>query len=116
MPSKASQLAALKDITALKSEMSMAMLSGHRAEIEGIEATIKEVAAAQVSKAPETPMEAAAAARYAGWAAKRTGTLKAELAMALARAQPVKEMAAKDEARSQVVKRLIKDRTRVQGR
>jgi len=30
--------------------------------------------------------------------------------MAMARAQPVKEMAAKDEGRSQVIKQLIKDR------
>ena len=109
MTEKSQQLKALKDITALKSEMSRAKLSAHRAEIQGIEAKIAEVAAARARDVPSTPMEAAAADHYATWASKRSATLGAELAMAMARAQPVKEMAAKDEARAQVIKQLIKN-------
>ncbi|MEN8893979.1 MAG: hypothetical protein ABF283_13935 [Planktotalea arctica] len=112
MTNKSQQLKALKDITELKSELSRAKLSVHRAEIGEIEAVINEVAAARATTAPETPVEAAAAARYAMWAAKRSDTLRAELAMAMARAQPVKEMATKDEARAQVIMRLLKDRVK----
>lgn len=112
MTRKSKQLEALKNITTLKSEMSRAKLSDHRAEIDGIEAVINEVSAARATTVPETPMQAAAADRYAHWAAKRSDALRAELAMAMARAQPVKEMAAKDEARAQVIKRIIKQRAK----
>ena len=112
MNQKVKQLNALKDITELKSEMSRAKLSIHRAEIDGIYAVMREVSAARATTAAGTLMQAAAADRYAIWAAKRSDALKADLAMAMARAQPVKEMAAKDEARSQVIKRLIKDQKR----
>lgn len=108
MTSKAQKLAMLREITELKSEISRAKLAGHRTEIEGIEAKIAEIANALYVKAPKTVAEAASSAQYAGWAAQRRASLRGDLAMAMARAQPVKEAAAKDEARAQVVKRLIK--------
>lgn len=108
MTTKAQKLAMLKEITELKSEISRAKLLGHRAEIEGIESAIVEVSNGLFSDAPETVLEAASSAQYAGWAAQRRATLRGDLAMAMARAQPVKEAAAQHEARAQVVKRLIK--------
>lgn len=108
MTTKSQKLSMLKQITELKSEISRAKLSVHRTEIEGIESAIAEVSENLFADPPETVLEAASAAHYAGWAAQRRATLRGELAMAMARAQPVKESAAKDEARAQVVKRLIK--------
>lgn len=108
MTTKSQKLSMLREITALKSEISRAKLSGHRAEIEGIESAIADLSKGMFADAPETVLEAASAAQYAGWAAQRRVALRGDLAMAMARAQPVKEMAAKDEARAQVVKRLMK--------
>ena len=110
MTRKFQQLNALRELTELKSEMSRAKLSTHRAEIDGIAAVMRKVTAARATIVAETPTQAAADDRYAIWAAKRNEVLQADLAMAMARAQPVKEMAAKDEGRSQVIKQLIKDR------
>lgn len=115
MTSRLKKLTVIKDVTEIKSEISRARLAEHRMLIEGIEARILAVDAAQADTAPSSISEGLSIARYAAWAEQQKTTLRDEMAMAMARAQPVKEQAARDEARAQVVKRLIKSSRKPAG-
>lgn len=102
------KLKRIKTLTDLKADVSKARYAARKAEVQAIQDGIEDLINAKKTDPTDSLPASKAAAKFQGWAATRQAELQNDLALALARAQPFKEKAGKDEARTQVVARLHK--------
>lgn len=108
MKLKREKLARIKILTDLKAEVSKGRYATKKAAVQAIQGEIERLNEARKPAPDDSLMASSTTAKFQRWASMKQADLQNDLALAMARAQPFKETAAKDEARTQVVARLQK--------